>query len=1426
MDGFEDTPRLSEKMTSLLPEFIRDEAPIFEQFIKAYFEYLESEILVIDTQEVLDVVGLEDGMGSVLYEPATIVASADSDSSRIVYEENANNFVPNADPLQIGEYIYGEQTGSLAEILSINGNILYLRSISGNGFLSTERCQGRTSQQRFIVKSYKENVIKANNNLLSYSDIDRTTAELLQYYQKDFLPSLNFNDLQANRLALKNITGFYKQKGSVESLKYLIRLLYGDDAEVSYPIQTTAFASDSDYSQRRRMSIEMQRDGEVPSPTDKITQFDNFGAISAQSVIESVSLISGNVYSIDISPVLTSDFIINREVKLQDRDGQTEFLADVRGSIVGVAEGASSTYLSEEDNTDVFLYEDGSGILLEQESIGSLYRINDKINFSGAKDNSDVIPSEGVVSGLTKGPVESILIEDGGTGYFGSFYLGIEIAVENSQTIAVNDPLEETVQPGLRVFGTKLSADIRITSVASDRLSFQVSQPLTLNVGEAIQIGTPQIVVFDNDGTGGQGAEGLIGSVGDQIIQENAPDVFGQYEFTAEPGQTIFSGRDNYGNPLVFNDATVQVFVDEILRTEDDSTYGYVQKNDRITFNIPMLGGETIDIYNQFNYLTFEDGSYMNLENDVIILSGTLDFVSGSNVINGTNTKFQDEIRAGDDLTDSNDVVYQVQSVIDQTTLEIVGNATVTQTETNVRRTREDGTIRSIILPDGGYEYQQVPRVFPGGYIYFSDVSDIDDFQDNEVLTGLTSSAQCTVLRKEKDRRRIVVKREPSQTGEFIFGEVIEGNVGSAQKIPSSFQVASGSGARLFAWSSQIGGVAEVNLQSQGAFFNSDGILDSSSTYTMLITTPTSALNKDTIITGRISGATGKVISYDADRHILYYTELDGCFLYNEYVDYGLVDDFRILVSDMFNARGASGDLSIVERQLLGDRGTTSSIGSNIQDSRFYQTHSYVIRTAQSINIYRSIIKDLVHPAGHIFFGEVSIQNQISDTRINTKFEPTIIIFGTPVLAVPDAFSNSIRIFEIFTKSNGLITEDGDPVILESGGQIAVTLDDQMNFINDPLTVLRDANEPKGPEGKRTGPDVDPRTGGSILPYETVDGVQIGRGTEYYDSGMRNQHVNVRIISTFASAAQRTRLANRYTNVDPNTLEYVSQKPYVSLTGDVQEGDFPVPTHYGFSDPGSPTERDFGGGLTALSLDMPNTEVDGEPISPNGSQTKYGGVDGYFIPEKRKLVTQGKIFSYSVKEEEKLVYEDGSTIIREIDPERMRTEPRIKAEVRGDFGDYLIFEDDEYIELEEGTITHEDHFFVTERSYQASGGHNFYTEDNYSIVTENDEYLVQEHGSENTSMISYVPFGSTLRSLNRIAGQRIYTISYYIKNEDNDDIILEDGIGNILSEDSVSEGLQINQIQQAYDWYITEFPLHERKRSSLAYSAYVTSAQA
>lgn len=78
-----------------------------------------------------------------------------------------------------------------------------------------------------------------------------------------------------------------------------------------------------------------------------------------------------------------------------------------------------------------------------------------------------------------------------------------------------------------------------------------------------------------------------------------------------------------------------------------------------------------------------------------------------------------------------------------------------------------------------------------------------------------------------------------------------------------------------------------------------------------------------------------------------------------------------------------------------------------IQDSRYYQAFSYVIKIDEALNSYKTAVKNLIHPAGMAIFGEYDIRNEfdVSETleslikilNINTK---DTVVTGEPGLAL------------------------------------------------------------------------------------------------------------------------------------------------------------------------------------------------------------------------------------------------------------------------------------------------------------------------------------------------------------------------------------------------------------------------------------------
>lgn len=1168
--------RLSYRLPSLLPEYLRDEGPVLELFLKAYFEYLEAEILVLSTVSHIDGIANEDGTGSIFLESATVSPSPDEDSSRILHERTGDSY---ASPFKIGEYVVGTKSKSVAKIEVVNGSTLYLKSISGNGFTEGETVTGRISLQTGIVKSFKENSILANNRLLDYSDIDNTTEDFLKYFQKDFMPNIDLASLQNSRLTIKNIKDLYKKKGTEESLQFLMRVLYAQDAEVRYPVKELITVGESGYSQQRKMRVTMTNG--IPEANDKVTQYSADGlTIVAQAIIENVYVdVGDNNYSFEISNNHVGTFTEGSTVTILDRDGITTLTATINGIVSDITTG-SSTYISHDDSGDILL-EDGHGLLLETSlsPFGSLYTLNDQINITGSKFDTDVSETKAVINGLVEGPLTEILIEDAGINY---------------------------------------------------------------EAGD--------LIVFEG-GTGG-GAEAIIGSTGDEVLLEGGT-VFGHYEIDVTTGQTQIGGpgvKDKNGNYIIFNDYSIDVYLDGILKTP---TLHYTWQNDRVIFLTPMTAQNSlVEIYTEYQRVTFEDGTTIDYD-------GYID-------------------SEGDTIVD-------------------------------------DGRIRSILIRDGG-AFREIPKVYPGGYLY---VTSTTGFEVGEVVTGTTSSATGSILRIDAQNNRLIIKRLDTDTGVFVKDELLTGATTTTETTITQTKVTSGTGAKLFAYSDTAGGVESINIQDQGNKFNYDGVLSGSSYFPMLIKTPSANLTRDLVITGSLSGTTAKVVSYNADKHILTYRDLDGQFYPNEKVTFNSVDSFYILRTNSFDGRGLYAGEGIVEEQMVGDYGTVNAAQSRIQDGKFYQTHSYVIKVGESVNKWRGIVKDLLHPAGHIFFGEVAIKNSIDTTvEDQVRFRPMVVINLEATLGVPNAFANSQRTVKIYT-----LSDEVDPIT---------------------ISELKEAGQPAY--------NTDPRTGGSITEPRT----------EFGDSSHRNRHFNINIIQSHAVASSQVGM---------------------------------------YSHDGIPT---------VLALDWNDN----------------GWLNGRSEMLYRKA-QDGKITQLWSPQEETLILEDGGVIEIEEPANFLRFDERIAENVyyQGDYGERILNEsDDTLILLETATSLNQVQHFVSERSIEMESG-GLYYEDGDRIVMETEQVFIQEDMSE-VGITSYVPLGSTFRSLNTITGQRTFDISYYLKDEtDGDDLLLEDGTGNVLSEVSKAEGLRIKDLDNYYPkLHVPEYQNQERKRTNITYSAYIKSA--
>ncbi len=89
-----------------------------------------------------------------------------------------------------------------------------------------------------------DKTVYTNKRLYDYFDVDSTRADLVQYFKTKIIPNFpELTELSTEKI-IKFAKYFYSKKGTPESLKFLFRILYGQEIDVYFPKQDILRASD------------------------------------------------------------------------------------------------------------------------------------------------------------------------------------------------------------------------------------------------------------------------------------------------------------------------------------------------------------------------------------------------------------------------------------------------------------------------------------------------------------------------------------------------------------------------------------------------------------------------------------------------------------------------------------------------------------------------------------------------------------------------------------------------------------------------------------------------------------------------------------------------------------------------------------------------------------------------------------------------------------------------------------------------------------------------------------------------------------------------------------------------------------------------------------------------------------------------------
>ncbi len=379
MGDSELTTKVSNLIDGQVPDYIQADHPIFVDFLRQYYKFLESAQITITG--TVDQVLLETASTSFLTLDGTDRFSS-NDSSKIVFEDSTGKF-------EVGETITGGTSKATATILVDDNETLYISA--NQKFKEGETITGGTSGATSTLVKYRANPVQNIQQLFEYADPDNTVDHFLNAFRDSFMESIptSLASGVSKRNLIKQIRDLYAAKGTSEGHKLFFRILLGQEAEIYYPEKDMLRLSDGNWSK----------------PIIIRCTSDTSGAVPADMVGKNITGASSG----------TKAQIISEFTFQQDNESITEFSLR-EDTIEGSGFTISETLTGVSETADINMQFTIQGIVtnISVTDSGLLYSIGDSLTIDTAIGNGSVTAE---VSEITSGGVSDVFVDSSGTGY-------------------------------------------------------------------------------------------------------------------------------------------------------------------------------------------------------------------------------------------------------------------------------------------------------------------------------------------------------------------------------------------------------------------------------------------------------------------------------------------------------------------------------------------------------------------------------------------------------------------------------------------------------------------------------------------------------------------------------------------------------------------------------------------------------------------------------------------------------------------------------------------------------------------------------------------------------------------------------------------------------------------------------------------------
>ena len=387
MADFKD--KISNLIESQVPDFVLEDHPLFLDFVKAYYQLMESAEITLTNIGDPDIIKLEGSAGGSIQLDGTNVKDDDDGDNILLEDTSYGDFVN-------GETITGSTSGATATVLIEDvddGARLFVTH--QNKFIEGELITGSSSAAQATIGKYRANPVQNIQQLLDYADVDKTISGFLTKFRNSFLTSIPENlatGISKGQL-IKNIKSLYQSKGTKRASEIFFKLLFNESAEIKYPKDEMLRVSDGKWDTRKILRcLEVGTSDATNLIGQKITQANN----PTDTNINEATAIVEDVFKFLVGGVTVTELVVGDDsVNGTFVDGQTITGTDNTDSDVLVSLTVSSIIDQKTITNDGALYNPDDDVVVTGGGTGALLKVDT----------------------IGPGTIQEIVVDDGGTGY-------------------------------------------------------------------------------------------------------------------------------------------------------------------------------------------------------------------------------------------------------------------------------------------------------------------------------------------------------------------------------------------------------------------------------------------------------------------------------------------------------------------------------------------------------------------------------------------------------------------------------------------------------------------------------------------------------------------------------------------------------------------------------------------------------------------------------------------------------------------------------------------------------------------------------------------------------------------------------------------------------------------------------------------------